>query len=59
MVITLEIPFRPIDPLQGYVRRFGDLPAWFDEVPSATALSLARHALRLGTPLTVADYPLV
>ncbi len=58
MVITLELPFHPVDPLHGYVRRFGHLPAWFDEIPAATARSLARRALRLGTPLAPADFPL-
>lgn len=57
MVITLEIPFHSPDPLQGYARRFGDLPAWFDEISAATARSLAQRALRLGTPLCHADFP--
>lgn len=57
MVITLELPFRPLDPLQGYVRRFGDLPAWFDEIPFSIARSLAQRALRLGAPLSPADFP--
>ncbi|MCE1172219.1 hypothetical protein [Azovibrio restrictus] len=56
MVITLELPFVQPDPLQGYVRRFGDLPAWFDELSPGTARQLARQALRRGTPLAQADH---
>lgn len=59
MVITLELPVRQRsfdDPISAYERHFGALPAWFEEVCPPLALSLARHALRAGVPLTPADH---
>lgn len=57
MNVAREIPPRPIDPLHGYIRRFGDLPAWFDEISTALARALAQRALRQGVPLATADFP--
>ncbi|WP_265942836.1 hypothetical protein [Dechloromonas sp. A34] len=57
MVLTLELPIRrnPIDPLTAYESRFGDLPAWLDEISPGEARSLAFLALRRGAPLAPAD----
>jgi len=58
MVLTLELPIRPaaIDLFANYERRFGALPRWLDEVPSADARYLLRQALRRGAPIVPADY---
>jgi hypothetical protein len=57
MVLTLELPIRAakLDPFAGYVRRFGALPPWLDELDVHEARALARQALRHGVPLTCAD----
>jgi hypothetical protein len=63
MVLTLELPVRyplPVftrlaDPLESYARRFGAVPAWFDEIPLQDAWRLSRQALRNGVPLAAAD----
>jgi len=63
MVLTLELPVRyplPVeprlaDPLASYARKFGALPAWFDEIPLSEAWRLSRQALRHGVPLAAAD----
>ena len=48
MVLTLELPIRHTrpDPLSAYESRFGDLPAWLDDVGAAEARALASQALR-------------
>lgn len=60
MVNTLELPIRKTlvghDPLGAYVRRFGGLPDWFDEITAQEARYLARRALHIGTPLSQADH---
>lgn len=58
MVLTLELPIRPvsIDLFASYAGRFGDLPAWLDDIPRGDARSLLRLALRRGAPLVPADY---
>lgn len=55
MVLTLELPVRPADPLATYERRFGALPPWVDDLPATAAAALARLALRRGAPLAAAD----
>lgn len=56
MVLTLELPIRPITPQSAYEQRFGALPFWLDEIHPAEALALLRFALRRGAPLSPADY---
>lgn len=58
MVLTLERPIRLVapDPLTAYERRFGALPAWFDEIPPNQARHLAAQALHQGTPLCNANH---
>jgi hypothetical protein len=63
MVLTLDLPVRyplPVeplfaDPLEIYARKFGAVPAWFDEIPLQDAWQLSRQALRNGVPLAAAD----
>ena len=57
MVLTLELPIRHTrpDPFSAYESRFGDLPAWLDDVAAAEARALASQALRGGTPLCPDD----
>lgn len=57
MVLTLELPVRPADPIRSYERRFGALPPWLDELAAGEAQALARLALRRGAPLAAADSP--
>jgi hypothetical protein len=66
MVLSLEYPIPTFqaaasstageDPVRAYERRFGALPAWFDEVSAQVALSLSRQAIRRGVPLSAADH---
>jgi hypothetical protein len=69
MVTTLEYPIPTFqtavsaatgtpsdDPVRAYERRFGALPAWFDEVSRSLARSLSRQAIRSGVPLSAADH---
>ncbi len=54
--LATAVETRPVlDPLATYELHFGALPAWFDEISSGAARSLALHSLRRGTPLTPAD----
>jgi hypothetical protein len=54
--LATAVETRPVlDPLATYELNFGALPAWFDEISSGAARSLALHSLRRGTPLTPAD----
>lgn len=55
MVLTLELPIRPVSPHFAYEQRFGALPCWLDEIPQPEALALLRLALRRGAPLSPAD----
>lgn len=60
MVHTLELPIRKTaisqDPLAAYASRFGCLPEWFTEISLREARFLARKSLRIGVPLSPAEY---